>query len=310
MGLDVFVTLSTFAEYDAMPLRLLQDSGLSFTVNASGKRMTSAQVVAQAALCRGLVAGVEPYTAEVLDQLPRLACISRVGVGLDSIDLETCRRRGIAVCNTPHEPTQAVAELAVAMMLGLLRRLGPLTGKTRARTWQRLPGNLLSGKTVGIVGLGRIGRRVVEMLRVFNVDLIASDPVDPGAWAQTHGVRMVDLETLLERADIVSLHASAAQPPLRLGPAELAKIRPGGWLINLARGAMLDDIALAEAIRTGRIAGAGLDVFPEEPYQGPLCDLENVILTPHQATLTYETRVGMETQAVRNLLQVLTPPQR
>ncbi len=302
---DILVTLSTFAEYSRKPLKELEQSPFTFQLNPSGKRMQPEEVLRQGGNCIGLIAGVEPYTEETLNMMPNLRCISRVGVGIDSIDLDVCRTRDIAVLNTPDEPVLAVAELTLGMMLGLMRQLPRVNALTCARKWQRVPGNLLSGKTVGLIGLGRIGRKVAQMVNHFQTEVIAYDPVAQKEWAQKNGVSMVTFETLLQRADIVSIHASGGNNKLVIGKDELARMKKGAWLINVARGEMVDDIALSQALDSGQISGAGLDVFPLEPYTGPLCDNERVILTPHQATLNYETRVDMEVHAVRNIVEYL-----
>ena len=176
-GIDILVTLSTFSEHSDEPLKLLQDSGFTFAINPYGRRMAPSEVLEMGRTSRGLVAGVEQYTAETLAQLPNLRCISRCGVGIDNIDLTEAERRGIAVLNTPDEPINAVAELTLAMILSLLRQLPKVDFLTHERKWQRVTGNLLEGKTVGIIGLGRIGRRVAELLQADgNVQAIPSVP--------------------------------------------------------------------------------------------------------------------------------------
>ena len=303
---DILVTLSTFSAYSEEPLRLLKKSGFTFLTNPHGRRMKPSEVVELGCGCQGLVAGVEKYTAETLAQLSKLRCISRCGAGIDNIDLAEARRRGIAVLNTPDEPIVAVAELTLAMMLALLRQLPRVDSLTRQRKWQRVTGNLLAGKIVGIIGLGRIGRRVAELVQAFGATVIGGEPYPDREWVQAHGVELLGLPTLLARADIVSIHAStSSQYPLCLGAAELAQMKPGAWLINVARGDMVDDVALSEALASGQLSGAGLDVFPQEPYRGPLCDSDRVILSPHQATLTVETRTAMEIHAVENVVHCL-----
>lgn len=303
---DIFVTLSTFAEYSEEPLRLLQQSGFKFRTNPYGRRIKPAEVLELGRSCRGLVAGVEPYTAETFAELPELRCISRCGVGIDSINLVEAERRGIAVLNTPDEPIIAVAELTLAMTLALLRQLPKVNLLTHERKWQRVPGNLLSGKVIGIIGLGRIGQRVAELMEPFGVTVLAVEPYPNNSWVESHNVELLELSELLARADIISIHAANSEEnPLFLGAAEFAQMKPGAWLINMARGDMVDDEALNDALDSGQLSGAGLDVFPQEPYTGPLCDNLRVIMTPHQATLTIETRVAMETHAVENLLQFL-----
>lgn len=301
----VFVTLSTFAEYAKTPVERLKKSGYPYRINQSGKRMTPVEVIELAGDCTGLVAGVEPYSEKTLDQLPYLKCISRVGVGTDSIDHEACRKRGIAILNTPDEPAIAVAELTLGCILSLLRKLNTLTDLTKARQWKRVPGNLLQGKRIGIIGLGRIGKRVASLVKAFGARIVAYDPVQDEQWAQENGTVYVALERLLGTADVVCLHASGGDGTFRMGNSELGIMKQGALLINMARGNMVDDVALAEALKSGKIAGAALDVYPEEPYKGPLCDCEQVVLTPHEATLTIETRVAMEDHAVENLVTYL-----
>lgn len=302
---EILVTLSTFGAYSNEPLRLLEQSEFTFQTNPYGRRMEPSEVVELGCSCRGLVAGVEKYTAETLAELPNLQCISRCGAGIDNIDLAEVRRRDIAVLNTAGEPTNAVAELTLAMMLGLMRQLPKVDTLMHERKWQRVAGNLLADKTVGIIGLGRIGRRVSELVQAFGAAVIGFDPYPDSAWVRERDVELLDLPALLAWADIVSIHAASNDHPLRLGAAEFALMKQGAWLINVARGDMIDDRELSEALASGRLSGAGLDVFPEEPYGGPLCDSDRVILSPHQATLTRETRAAMETHAVENLLSYL-----
>jgi D-3-phosphoglycerate dehydrogenase len=191
------------------------------------------------------------------------------------------------------------------MMLGLMRQLPKVDTLMHERKWQRVAGNLLADKTVGIIGLGRIGRRVSELVQAFGAAVIGFDPYPDSAWLRERDVELLDLPALLACADIVSIHAASSDHPLRLGAAEFALMKQGAWLINVARGDMIDDRELSEALASGRLSGAGLDVFPEEPYGGPLCDSDRVILSPHQATLTRETRAAMETHAVENLMRYL-----
>jgi D-3-phosphoglycerate dehydrogenase len=176
----------------------------------------------------------------------------------------------------------------------------------QARRWERIGAHLLAGQTVGLIGLGRIGQRVAQLCRAFHARVLAHDPLSDATQAQSLEVKLVSREQLLREADIISLHASRnAEQPVLIGNAELAVMKRGAVLVNLARGEMVDESALVEALRSGQLAGAGLDVFGTEPYLGPLCDFEQVILTPHSATLTVETRAAMELQCVENALQFL-----
>jgi len=303
----IFVALSTFAADDRRPLDRLEDSGHPFRLHRTGKRITSAELLRDGSDAAVILAGVEPYDSVTLEHLPALRCISRCGVGVDAIDLSAAQQRGVAVANTPGIPTAAVAELALAMFLSLSRNLRLQANLMQARRWERTTARLLAGRTVGLIGLGRIGQRVAQLCYAFNARVLAYDPLVEEPLARSLGVALVSREQLLREADIVSLHASrSAEQPVLIGPPELVVMKRGAILVNLARGEMVDEGALVEALRSGQIAGAGLDVFDAEPYQGPLCDFEQVILTPHSATLTVETRAAMELQCVENAIDFLS----
>jgi D-3-phosphoglycerate dehydrogenase len=250
------------------------------------------------------IAGVEPYDAPSLEQLPLIKCISRCGAGVDAIDLKIAKQKNIAVLNTPDAPTEAVAELALTMMLTLSRNI---TKQVRAvKEWKRLDAHLLAGKRVGIVGLGRIGKRVIELLKPFHVSVVVNDPYADSSWAAANGITLVKLDELLSTCDIVSLHAAkSVEHPLVLGHEQLTKMKQGAMLINLARGNMVDETALYAALKSGHLWGAGLDVYSQEPYHDVLCELDNVVLTPHSATLTMETRVAMEVECVEKGIRFL-----
>lgn len=302
----IFVALSTFAAEDRRPLTRLEESGKAFRIQGTGKRITPADLLREGADAAVILAGVEPYDAATLGQLPALRCISRCGVGVDAIDLNAARERGVAVANTPGIPTGAVAELALAMFLALSRNLRQQASLMQARRWKRITAHSLAGRTVGLIGLGRIGQRVAQLCRAFDATVLAYDPLADAAVARDLGVNLVSKEKLLREADIVSLHASrSVDQPVVIGGTELASMKHGAILVNLARGEMVDESALVEALRSGQLAGAGLDVFGVEPYAGPLCEFDQIILTPHSATLTVETRVAMELQCVENALQFL-----
>ncbi|MEQ9397803.1 MAG: phosphoglycerate dehydrogenase [Longimicrobiales bacterium] len=301
MDHHIYISLSTFCEYDATPRQILEESGIPYSLNTTGVRATPDQVLREAADATVIVASVEPYEADLLARLPKLRCISRCGVGVDAIDLAAAEARGVAVRNTPDAPSQAVAELAVTFLLALSRSLIEQDAHLKKREWVRLETHLLSGRTVGIVGFGRIGQRVATLLNAFGMRVLASDPAVSADQARTAGAELVALEELLDRADMVTVHASTPEggAPI-LGRDELARLKPGAFVANLARGGMVDEGALLEGLESGHIGGAGLDVFSEEPYDGPLLDAPRVILSPHSATRAAETRIRMEIECVQN----------
>ena len=309
MSDKVFVALSTFAEYGEEPLKLLDQSGIDYSLNEIGRRLVREEIVELGKGATGIIAGVEPYDAPVLELLPELKCISRCGVGIDNIDLDLAKKKDIIIKNTPDVVIKPVVELTIAMIFDLMRKLSLHAGRLWRKEWEKTAGNLLAGKTVGILGLGRIGRSVSETLLKLDAEVIGTDINPDMAWAKKCGVRVVSLEELLAESDILSLHLSViSENPFILGREEISLMKEGAWLVNVSRGNLVDDIALSDALKAGKLSGAAIDVFPEEPYRGLLCELDNVVMTPHVATLTKESRVQMETEAVQNLLTYLLNP--
>lgn len=295
--------MSTFGEYGKDPLTLLQNEGLSYSLNPLKRRPSSKEIIEMAKDCEGIIAGVEAYDATVLDQLPKLQCLSRCGVGIDTIDLEKAKERKIAVLNTPEVVVQPVAELTLAMIFDLLRKLTFHTLKFKEKKWEKQAGSLLSGKKIGVLGLGRIGRRVAELLRKLDVQVLGADLYPDQKWAITHGVVLLSMEELIRTADVLCLHLSILKEnPFQLGEKEILSMKKGAALVNVSRGSLMDEEALYGALKNHHLSGAALDVFQEEPYFGKLTELDNVILTPHIATLTEQSRLQMEVASVQNLI--------
>lgn len=302
----IFVALSTFAEYGDDPLTALNQSGFPYVINPLGRRLLRDEIIQMGYDCAGSIAGVEPYDDYVLDRMPNLKCISRCGVGIDNISLEKAATKGIKILNTPDVVIQPVAELTVAMIFDLLRKLSFHTFSIKAGRWDKMPGQLLAGKNVGILGLGRIGKRVAELMIRLDASVCGTDISPDMNWAGNHGVRIVSFDELLTSSDILSIHLSVMKDnPQRLGEKEIAMMKKGAMIINTARGQIIDETSLYNALRGQRLGGAALDVFPEEPYHGKLRELDNVVLTPHVATLTKESRLQMELEAAMNLIHFL-----
>ncbi len=296
----VFISTSSFGEFDSKPLEILKTAGLEVQLNPHHRTLSKEESMSLGAPSEGLIAGTEVLDEEVLAKLKCLRVISRCGAGLDNIDLEVAKKRGIQVFNTPYGPTVAAAELAVALILSLLRHIPRIDRELRDRKWQKGMGYLLQGKNVGIIGFGKIGRKVAELLMGLGVQIAFCDPavdeIKPGC------TRM-SLEELLAWANIVTIHASGKEA--LLGYEELRKMRQGSWLVNCARGGMADEKALYRLLKEGWLSGAALDVFVDEPYKGRLSELDNVILTPHIGSYAVESRIEMEVQAVKNLIEGL-----
>ncbi|MFA5088792.1 MAG: phosphoglycerate dehydrogenase [Candidatus Omnitrophota bacterium] len=296
----VTITTSSFGQQDDSPIKLLKQKGYEITLNPHGRKVEPRELIELARDSIGIIAGTESLTAELLQKLPSLKVISRCGAGMENIDIAAAQGLGIKIFNTPNEPTLAVAELTVGLMLNLLRNISQMDRELHAGQWQKRMGHVLSGKKVGIVGLGKIGKKVAELLQPFQCQIAYADPfVDE---KEIRFPRLL-LEDLLSWADMITLHVSAND--LLIGKKEFDKIKAGAWLVNTSRGKVVDEKTLLENLRGGRLAGAAIDVFEEEPYRGLLQKMENVILTPHIGTYAQEVRVSMEIAAVNNLLNAL-----
>jgi D-3-phosphoglycerate dehydrogenase len=304
--LKVFISTTSFAEYDKKPLELLRSAGFEVILNPYKRKLKPEEIVALASDCDGIIAGVEQITEEVLRSLPKLKAISRCGVGLDNVDLEAAEKRGILISNTPNAPSQAVAELTIALILNLLRKVSLSDRRVRNGQWKKEMGQLISGKTVGIIGLGRIGKRVAELLKSFEVKILASEPNPDKKWVRKNKINLVSMDELLKESDIVTLHIPYTEQNRNLINSERLKImKRGAILINTSRGGLIDEMALYQALKSGHLGGAALDVTEVEPYQGPLTELDNVIITPHIGSYAVEARIQMETEAAMNLIRML-----
>lgn len=297
---NIFISTSSFGQFSREPLELLEKAGYQYALNPHGRVLTPEETVTLTGDSVGLIAGTEALNAEVLGRLERLRVISRCGAGMDNVDLAGSRAKGIKVYNTPDAPTVAVAELTLGLMLDLLRNISVVNREVHDGLWKKRMGSLLSGKKIGLVGFGRIGKKVAQMLKFFDCQLAYCDPV---VQADPSGIQHKVLPDLLAWADIVSIHISTAEQII--GRKELEMFRPGAWIVNVSRGGVIDEDALHDLLKNGQIAGAALDVFAREPYQGPLTGLENAILTPHIGSYAKEARITMEITAVKNLLEGL-----
>ncbi|MBI5630417.1 MAG: phosphoglycerate dehydrogenase [Elusimicrobia bacterium] len=307
MRLPILVTTSSFCAADPAPREALLKAGCSVHENPHRRKLTESEVLGLLARHRpaGLIAGLEPLTARVLEAAAgHLTVVSRCGIGLDSVDLPAAERLGIKIFNTPEAPVQAVAELTVGLMLAVLRRVAEADRAVRAGQWKPLMGGLLGTRTVGVVGLGRIGSRVASLVAAFACPVLGFDPRED--LPRVSGLKRASLDEVIRRADVLTLHAPLLPETRRLMNRErIASMKRGSVLINASRGGLVDESALAAALEEGRLAGAGLDVFEEEPYAGPLRDIPSAVLTAHMGSAAGESRARMEREAAENLLRGL-----
>lgn len=251
----------------------------------------------------GIIAGLEPLTRDVLLTAKNLKIISRCGIGVDNVDLNAAREMNIKVTNTPDAPTVSVAELTLGLILTLARHINLHDTTIRGGGWKGPKGILLKDKTVGIIGCGRIGTYVAKLLSAFGCKILGHDP-----YIQKHNIcNMVSFETIIKEADIITLHVPFSKETRQMiSSRELKQMKKTALLINAARGGIVDEEALYNALKSGEISGAALDCFEEEPYNGPLKELDNTVLTAHMGSSAKEARVLMEKHAVDNLVKELT----
>jgi D-3-phosphoglycerate dehydrogenase len=300
------VTTHPFGASGRRPREVLDTSGWSVRYNPYQRRLKTPEVAELVRDAVAIVAGTEPYTADVIDACPHLRVIARVGVGLDSVDLTAARERGLAVTYTPEAPADAVAELTVAQILNILRRTQESDRSVRERAWNRYMGQLVREVAIGVLGVGRIGKRVVRLLRPFSPHLLACDTSPDLEFGQRHELTWVNRRELFERCDLVTVHVPLTSETHHLVDADLlSAVRPGFMLVNTSRGKVLDEAALVEALREKRIARAALDVFEDEPYEGPLARMDNVALTAHMGASAHHSRYLMELGAAEDCVRVL-----
>jgi len=288
-------------------VRLLEGAGFEPTFSTGQGHRTEEELIGLLRDADAVIAANDLFTARVMDACPGLKIIARTGVGYDAVDVEAATQRGIAVTITPGVNRHSVAEFAMAFMLQCSRLMMQNLSVIGKGEWKHHEGRELAGSTVGIVGFGTIGKEVAQRARAFEMRVVAYDVLHDHVFAESIGVSFVSLEQLLKESDFVSLHLLLNEQTRKLINAErLAMMKPTAYLINTARGPIVDEEALYVALKEKRIAGAALDVFEQEPLQAesPLRTLDNLYMTPHVAGSTVNTRYGTAVVAAENVLQL------
>jgi len=294
---EVLIGPSTFGEIDKAPLELLVKTGWHILENPFKRKLTKKELLDLLTKdVVGIIAGLEPLDRDVMER-SKLKVISRCGSGMTNVDIEAAKELGIKVFSTPYGPTSAVAEVTLGALLCLLRMISVMDRDLHGGSWSKRIGTQLEGKTVAIVGYGRIGAKLAELLSPFRVNILVVDPLAEG---KALAFPVLSLEEALAQADVVSLHASGENPII--GAAEFGLMKPGVFLLNGARGGLVDEGALIKMLETGKVGGAWIDAFQEEPYSGPLTSFDQVILTPHIGSYSLECRRSMEMESVTNLI--------
>lgn len=307
--MKIAITPRTFPGAGAPALQWLRDKGFGIQLNTTGKVLNEDGVVELCRGAEGLIVGIDPVTARVMDENPQLRAISKYGVGMDNIDLAAAAGRNIAVKNAGGANALSVAELAVGLFFSLARGIPYAAAGTKAGRWEGLKGMELFGKTAGIVGFGNIGREVARIARGVGMDVLACDPClkpgDPAAAAL--GVRLAPLEKVLSLADFVTLHLPLNEETRHMINGNTIRLmKPTAYLVNTSRGGLVDEEALCDALAAGTLAGAAEDVFSREPPGAhPLLALNNFILTPHIGMNTGEAVLRTAMVSAQNVAAML-----
>ncbi|WP_312883469.1 phosphoglycerate dehydrogenase [Paenibacillus germinis] len=307
MTYKVMVTPRSFGKGNSQPIDMLKENGCELILNPYGRIMNKQEMVELIKDVDAVIVGVDPIDQEVLEHAPKLKVISKYGVGTDNIDLNYAREKGIPVTVTTGANKDAVADYTIALMLAAARRMIPIDKACRQLNWNKITSVDVWGKTLGLVGLGAIGKGVAARARGFNMNILAYDLVKDETYAAEHQIDYVGLNELLRTADFISLHLPLTEQTHHLiGAKELASMKETAVIVNTARGGLINEQALLEALRENRIWGAGMDVFEQEPPQDKgFLELDNLIIGSHCAASTYQAIENMGVMAAANVLEYL-----
>ncbi|MGB0670296.1 MAG: phosphoglycerate dehydrogenase [Rhodospirillales bacterium] len=302
----VLVTTIPFGERDRTPLNLLTEAGHDVLINPLARKLQGEELGDIGWGFDAVVAGTETISAAVLEKLPGLKLISRVGIGLDSVDLNAARDRGISVAYTPDGPSAAVAELTIGLMIDLLRGVQQADRDLAQGVWKRVMGRRLACVTVGVIGVGRIGKKVIRHLTQGfpGVTILANDLEPDQAFGLETGITWTTKEDIFARADVITLHLpyTGATQGL-IGAGQLAAMKSDAVLVNTARGGIIVESDLETALKNEVISGAATDVFVTEPYEGPLAGLPGSIVTCHMGSMSEDCRARMEREACEEVIR-------
>ena len=301
------ITTVPFGEKSKKALDLLSQNNIDYLINPLNKKLTENELAEMVTDFDVIIAGTEPITKKVMDSASNLKMISRVGIGLDSVNLLEAEQQGITVSYTPDAPAPAVAELTIGLMLTLLRSVHISNIEMHDGKWHRFFGRRLSEITVGIIGVGRIGNGVLKHLQGFApTKILLNDTNQNLNLDEKNNIKWVDKETIYKQADIVTLHVPlTVQTKNMVKKAQLLSMKEDAIIINTARGGIINELDLYDVMREGHLSGAAIDVFDLEPYDGKLKEIQRCILTAHMGSMSIDCRTRMEIEATEEAVHFL-----
>ena len=300
------ITTVPFGCQNRFPLEILEDNNIEYTINPYNTKLKENQLYELASSgIDTIIAGTEPITRKVIENAKDLKHISRVGIGVDSVDLIAAKEKGIKVSYTPDAPAPAVAELTIGLMLSLLRGIHISNSQLHGGNWQRLYGRRIPNITIGIIGIGRIGTGVLRRLKSFGLPRILVNDVMPNLELNREfKMEWVSKEVIYKEADLISLHVPLTQKTKNMiGSKELSMMKSDAILINTSRGGIINEKDLYDSLKNNHLSGAAIDVFENEPYTGPLTEISNCILTAHMGSMSVDCRTRMEIEATEETIR-------
>jgi len=305
-AVKIFVATYPFGQCSPEPIHILEKTGWDISYNSLGRRLKPGEVSRYLKNIDGVIAGTEKYDRATIEFASNLKVISRVGVGLDSIDFQACQDKKIIVTYTPEAPADSVADLTIAQIINLLRGIHLSNQSVKNGLWNRILGKLIEEIKIGILGVGRIGKRVIKRLKPFNTDLLACDLIPDIQFGNKYNIKWVNKDELFKQCDLVTIHIPLNKKNYHcVGFDEMSIMKEGSFIINTSRGPVIDENALNSLILNKHLGGAALDVFEEEPYFGILTQIDNVILTAHIGASSKKSRYLMELGAATDCVKVL-----
>jgi D-3-phosphoglycerate dehydrogenase / 2-oxoglutarate reductase len=302
------ITTVPFANANRLPIEMLESAGVHYHINPLGRRLKEHELAEMVSDYDVIIAGTEPITDLVMSRGSRLGLISRVGIGLDSVDLLAAEKRGIKVSYTPDAPAPAVAELTLGLMLSLLRSIHVANLQMHAGQWHRHVGRRIAEVTVGIIGTGRVGTRVLRRIPAFGTPRVLVNDLNPDLKLVPElKLEWVSKEEIYRHADLISLHVPLTrQTKNMIGREQLLQMKPDALLINTSRGGIVSECDLAQVMRSGHLSGAAIDVFESEPYTGELTTIDRCLLTSHMGSMSADCRSRMEIEATEEAVRFCT----
>ncbi len=304
--MKVLITTVPFGEKNRLPLDLLEKYGIEYLINPLNRKLTENELTEMLSDFDAIIAGTDKISKKVIDKASKLKHISRVGIGLDGVDLIEAKKRGIKVSYTPDVPAPAIAELTLGMMLTLLRSTHVSNSKMHQGNWHRIFGRRLSNVTIGLIGVGRVGTRIIKHLQSFDSPKILANDLSNLVKELNLPVQWTSKEQIFKEADIITLHLPlTGLTKNSIKEEHLLLMKKDAIIINTSRGGIINEKDLYNVMKSGHLSGAAIDVFEQEPYNGPLKEIERCFLTSHIGSMSVDCRIKMEIEATEEAVRFL-----